>query len=81
MIFDSTGYRGQTLFGRLSIDGVDGFTKSQYFVLSKNPIPMNLRKAGFGYIYLDKRYWDHLPVNYQQALYPLCARVMNRMER
>src|SRR5271157_886650 len=81
MVFDSTGYRGQTLFGRLSIDTIDGFTKSQYLPYQADPDPYALRKAGFGYIYLDKRYWDHLSVNYQQALYPSCAHVMNRMEK
>lgn len=81
MVFDSTGYRGQTLFGLLSIDTIDGFTKSQYLPYQKNPNPYDLRKAGFGYIYLDKRYWDHLSVTDQQALYPSCARVMNRMEK
>ncbi len=81
MVFDSTGYRGQTLFGRLSIDTIDGFTKSQYLPYQKNPNPYDLRKAGFGYIYLDKRYWDHLSVDDQQALYPSCAHVMNRMEK
>ena len=81
MVFDLTGYRGQTLFGRLSIDTIDGFTKSQYLPYQKNPNPYDLRKAGFGYIYLDKRYWDHLSVSDQQALYPSCAHVMNRMEK
>ena len=81
MVFDSTGYRGQTLFGRLSIDTIDGFTKSQYLPYQKNPNPYDLRKAGFGYVYLDQRYWDHLSVNYQQALYPSCANVMSRMEK
>jgi hypothetical protein len=81
MVFDSTGFRGETLFGRLSIDTIDGFTKSQYLTYQADPDPYALRKAGFGYIYLDKRYWDHLPVNYQQALYPHCAQVLNRMEK
>ncbi|HUI88717.1 MAG TPA: hypothetical protein VLX61_08300 [Anaerolineales bacterium] len=81
MVFDSTGYRGQTLFGRLSIDTIDGFTKSQYLPDMADPDPYVLRKSGFGYIYLDKRYWDHLSVNYQQALYPSCAHVMDRMEK
>ena len=81
MVFDSTGYRGQTLFGRLSIDATNGFTMSQYLPYQADPNPYALRKAGFGYIYLDKRYWDHLPINYQQALYPPCAQVMNRMEK
>ena len=81
MVFDSTGYRGQTLFGRLSIDDISGFTKSEFLPYQADPNPYALRKAGFGYIYLDKRYWDHLSVNYQQALYPSCAHVMNRMEK
>ncbi|MFZ1041285.1 MAG: hypothetical protein WAN58_08230, partial [Anaerolineales bacterium] len=81
MVFDSTGYRGQTLFGRLSIAATNGFTMSQYLPYQADPNPYALRKAGFGYIYLDKRYWDHLPINYQQALYPPCAQVMNRMEK
>ena len=81
MVFDSTGYRGQTLFGRLSIDATNGFTMSQYLLYQADPNPYALRKAGFGYIYLDKRYWDHLAVNYQLALYPPCAQVMNRMEK
>ena len=81
MVFDSTGYRGQTLFGRLSIDSFLGFTIDQFLPFQANPNPYTLRKAGFGYIYLDKRYWDHLPVNYQKALYPSCAHVMNKMEK
>jgi len=81
MVFDSTGYRGQTLFGRLSIDTIDGFAKIQYLPYMANPDPYALRKAGFGYIYIDKRYWDHLPANYQRALYPACAQVMNKMEK
>ncbi|HEY9152054.1 MAG TPA: hypothetical protein VIN60_04145 [Anaerolineales bacterium] len=81
MVFDSTGYRGQTLFGRLSIDSADGFTMSQFLRYQADPNPYALRQAGFGYIYIDKRYWDHLPLNYQQALYPACAHVMNRMEK
>jgi len=81
MVFDSTGYRGQTLFGRLSIDTIDGFAKTEYLPYMADPDPYALRKAGFGYIYLDKRYWDHLPVNYQKALYPSCAHVMNKMEK
>ena len=40
MVFDSTGYRGQTLFGRLSIDTIDGFTKSQYLPYQKIQILM-----------------------------------------
>jgi len=81
MVFDSTGYRGQTLFGRLSIDSFLGFTLSQFLPYQADPNPYALRQAGFGYIYLDKRYWDHLPVNYQQALYPACAQVMDRMQK
>lgn len=81
MVFDSTGFRGQTLFGRLSIDSYLGFTLTQFLPYQSDPDPYALRKAGFGYIYLDKRYWDHLSATYQQALYPPCAKVMNKMEK
>jgi hypothetical protein len=81
MVFDSTGYRGQTLFGRLSIDSIEGFAISRFLPYQIDPDPYALRKAGFGYVYLDKRYWDHLPADYQQALYPACAQVMNKMEK
>jgi len=82
MLFDSTGYRGQTLFGRISIDSFyNGFPLTQFLPYLKNPDPYYLRRAGFGYIYLDKRYWSRLSLSYQQALNSPCARVMNRMEK
>jgi hypothetical protein len=81
MVFDSLGIRGQTLFGRLSIDTIDGFPHSEFLPYLTAPDPYRLRKLGFGYIYLDKRYWSRLSLNYQQALNSPCARVMNRMEK
>lgn len=81
MVFDSSGIRAQTLFGRLSIDTIDGFPRSGLEPFLAAPDPYGLRKLGFGYIYLDKRYWNRLSLNYQQALNSPCARVVDRMEK
>ena len=81
MVFDPIGYRSQTLFGRLSIDAIDGFHKSQYVPYLAAPDPIELRKLGFDYIYIDKRYWDHLSPIYQQDLYASCTQVMKKLEK
>ena len=57
MVFDLSGIRAETLFGRLSIDTIDGFPRSGLTPYLAAPDPYGLRKLGFGYIYLDKRYW------------------------
>ena len=51
MVFDSTGYRGQTLFGRLSIDSFLGFTLSQFVPYQKNPNPFDSSQSGI-WLYL-----------------------------
>ncbi len=81
MVFDSTGYRSQTLFGRLSIDAINGFHFPQYVPYLPAPDPHRLHRLGFGYIYLDKRYWDRLSPAYQQVLYSSCTRVLQRLEK
>ena len=81
MIFDPIGFRGQTVFGRLSIDATNGFTMSQYAPYLTAPDPYVLRKIGFGYIYIDNRYWSSLSPTYQQALYSSCTNVIKRLER
>jgi len=81
MVFDPIGFRSQTLFGRLSIDAIDGFHKSQFVPYVAAPDPTKLHKLGFDYIYIDKRYWDHLSSAYQQGLYSSCTQVMKRLEK
>ena len=81
MVFDPIGFRSQTLFGRLSIDAIDGFHKSQFVPYIAAPDPTELHKLGFDYIYIDKRYWDHLSLTYQQDLYKPCTQVMKRLEK
>ncbi len=81
MVFDPIGFRSQTLFGRLSIDAIDGFPISQFVPYLAAPDPTELHKLGFDYVYIDKRYWDHLSPAYQQGLYVPCAQVMKRLEK
>ncbi len=81
MVFDPIGFRSQTLFGRLSIDAIDGFHKSQFVPYLAAPDPTELHKLGFDYIYIDKRYWDRLSPAYQQGLYASCTQVMKRLEK
>ncbi len=81
MVFDPIGFRGQTLFGRLSIDTIDGFPISKFVPYLTAPDPTELHKLGFDYIYIDKRYWDHLSPTYQQGLYASCTQVMKRLEK
>ena len=81
MVFDPIGFRSQTLFGRLSIDAIDGFPISQFVPYLAAPDPTELHKLGFDYVYIDKRYWDHLLPIYQQGLYASCTQVMKRLEK
>ncbi len=81
LVFDSTGYRAQTLFGRLSIDAINGFHIPQYIPYLAAPDPYRLRQAGFGYVYLDLHYWDRLAPAYQQALNSSCTHVLKRLEK
>ncbi len=81
MVFDPIGFRGQTVFGRLSIAATNGFTMSQFVPYVKAPNPYVLQKLGIGYVYLDLRYWSNLSPTYQQALYSPCTKVIKRLER
>lgn len=81
MVFDPIGFRGQTLFGRLSVDAINGFPSSRFVPYLNAPNPNELQKLGFDYIYFDKRYWDHLSPAYQRGLYTSCTQVMKRLEK
>lgn len=81
LVFDSIGYRAQTLFGRLSTSAINGFPLPEYGPYFADPDPHDLRKLGFGYVYVDKRYWDRLSLYYQQDLYSSCTRVLKRLEK
>ncbi|MCL4531116.1 MAG: hypothetical protein M1282_17125 [Chloroflexi bacterium] len=81
MVFDPIGFRGQTVFGRLSIAATNGFTMSQFVPYLAAPDPHALQKLGFGYIYIDLKYWERLSPEYQQALGSSCAKVIKRLER
>ncbi len=81
LVFDSIGYRAQTLFGRLSTYAINGFPFPEYGPYFDAPDPHELRGLGFGYIYLDKHYWDHLTPYYQQGLYSSCTRTLKRLEK
>jgi hypothetical protein len=81
MVFDPIGFRGQTVFGRLSIAAANGFTMSQFVPYLTAPDPRVLHNLGFGYVYIDNRYWNNLSPVYQQALYGSCAKVLKRLER
>jgi len=80
MVFDSTGYRGQTLFGRLSIDATNGFTKSQYLPYQADLILMLFARQDlviFIWISLLGSSFRKLSASTVSCLRPL----MNRMEK
>jgi hypothetical protein len=81
LLFDPIGHRGQTVFGRPSIDGPNGFTVSEFVPFLAAPDPTRLRQRGFEYLYFDRGWWDKLAPAYQQALYAPCTRVIQRLDR
>ncbi len=69
LIFDSSSSRSATIFGRKSDSGITWYeSKPEWEALIKAPDPAALRAAGYDYVYLDRKYWEKLPAQYQQLL-------------
>lgn len=81
LVFDSDPYRAPTVFGRPTNSSTTWFeTKPEWKVLAAAPDPVDLRAAGFRYVYLDNRYWDQLPQRYQERLSDPCVQVVQVYE-
>ncbi len=80
LVFDPLVYRAPTLFGRPTRSSPSWYTRSdEWERLRDGASPVELRKSGFMYMYLDGAYWEGLDADQQQGLADTCVVAMDRM--
>lgn len=81
LVFDPDPFRAPTVLGRPTNSSVTWFQKKrEWEVLADAPDPVDLRAAGYRYVYLDNKYWDQLPERYQARLNDPCVQVIQVYE-
>lgn len=78
-VLDSVPERAVTIFGRASRAYSDIYTPlPDWKALVADPDPSVVHRAGYDYIYLDKRWWDSLTSTQQEALEGPCVEPVER---
>lgn len=61
IVFDPNPFRPPTILGRFTNSSTSWYAnKPEWVALNQLPMPQNLYKAGYGYAYLDKSYFNSL---------------------
>lgn len=80
-VFDPVPERGTSVLGRYTKASVAYYTfDPEWEALVVAPDPYKLRAAGYSYMYFDKRYWDHVDIQYSQLLRSSCVRVVDQIK-
>jgi hypothetical protein len=81
LVFDSKPPRSPTVFGRFTDSTISwGHPKPEWEALVAAPDPIQLRAAGFSYVYLDKDYWDGLDPAYRTLYQNPCVVLVQEYE-
>jgi hypothetical protein len=74
LIFDPNPNRAPVIFGRPTDSSLTWYqSKPEWQKLFNAPNPVNLRAAGFSYIYLDLNYWNQIGPSFDQMLQSSCV--------
>jgi len=77
MVFDPEPIRAAVLFGKPTDAAIDWFTKKpEWELYFNNPTPQNLLEGGFGYLYMDRYYYQSLPEITTNSLQDDCVQTL-----
>ena len=77
LIFDPDPYRSPVIFGRPTDSSISWYQNTPgWQKLFNAPNPVDLRAAGFSYVYLDLNYWDQIGPSYDQMLQSACVHLV-----
>jgi hypothetical protein len=80
MVFDEKALRATTLFGRFTNAAYTWYqAKPEWEMLVADPDPVDLQKAGYGYLYLDEGYWDQIGAAGQAKLQAPCVKLVEQV--
>lgn len=80
LIFDPSPARGTTVLGRPTNSAYTWYaTKPEWEALRSAPDPVQLRAAGYRYVYLDNGYWDEIGLTYQKQFTQPCVKQIDEV--
>jgi hypothetical protein len=80
MVFDSNPYRSPVVFARPNRSSTTWYERTpEWTALRDTPDPYQLAAHGYGYIYLDKDYWDSLDTDNRTLLQDDCVELIDEM--
>ena len=81
LVFDPLVYRAPTVLGRPTRSSLSWYERSDAWEqLRAAADPGELRRAGFGYMYLDGQFWEQLTPEQQRSLAAACVREIDRVD-
>lgn len=77
MVFDPDPIRSAVLFGHATDAAIEWFTyKPEFMARVNNPDPLDLQKAGYGYVYTDQAYLKSLPTAVSKRFANKCVQTL-----
>ena len=77
LVFDPDPIRSAVLFGQPTDAAFEWFKyKPEFLTRTNNPDPVDLQKAGYGYVYTDLAYLKSLPVGVSKRFENSCVKTM-----
>ena len=77
LIFDTLPARAVTIFGRFTDSNETWYVpKASWIALAQNPLPRDLRAAGFDYFYYSLINWNSFSLEVQSALEDSCVKLI-----
>lgn len=74
-VLDRVQYRAVTLFGRATKSYADVYTSlPEWDALIKDPDPASIARAGYGYVYIDAKWWWEMTQAQRDAFTQPCVR-------
>jgi hypothetical protein len=81
LVFDPNPSRAVTVFGRYTDSSFSWYqARPEWEELVKAPDPYLLKAAGFDYAYIDKQYFENLPVIFQEKFSDPCVMLLKTYE-
>lgn len=81
LVFDTLPARAVTIFGRFTDSNETWYVpKQSWIALAQNPLPRDLRAAGFDYFYYSLINWESFSPEVQSALEDSCVKLVTQAD-